>query len=292
MIGLLVALAVGGATAALVVGFVWIRRDPLSEVAVGDLRMINARGRRAIRGRADPKSRIGGPIGALISRFVGPRGDDFIEDLIDRAGRPEGRSVKTFYDELGYYTAICGFVAIICWIAGLPWWIIAMLLIVGTGGPFYVLWQTGKERQQSLDRDLPDFLDVLAVVVSSGLGFQQALGRVAERFGGPLGQEMQYALNGMAVGESFRESLLGVRERTRSEFVDQFVTAMLQAEELGSPLTQSLNQIAIDVRRDASETEKRLAEQAAPKATVVTILLFMPPTLTIMVYGMMVAMRG
>lgn len=286
----LVALLAGASAALAVVGLARIRRDPLTEIAVDDLRIINARGRRSIRGDSNLKSRMGGPLGQLIARVVGARGAGVVEDLIDRGGKPEGQSVKSFFDEVGYYTLIGAIVSLVVLVMGYGWIIPVFIMTVGLGAPCYVLWASAKERQQAIDRDLPDFLDVLAVVVSSGLGFQQALGRVAERFGGPLGEEMQQALNGMAVGESFRESLGGVRERTRSESIDQFVTALLQAEELGSPLTQSLNQIAVDVRRDASETEKRRAEQAAPKATIVTIVMLMPPTLAIMIYGMIVAL--
>ncbi|MDQ3157979.1 MAG: type II secretion system F family protein [Actinomycetota bacterium] len=282
------------ATAAVLftVGLVRVRRDPLSALAIDDLSIINARGQRSIRGSSDPKSKLGGPLGRIVRRGIGVRGVGLVDDLIDRAGRPEGRTVTSFFNEVGYYSLITGFVAVTALVMGMGWLLPVTLVLVGAGAPFYVLWATAQERQEILDRDLPDFLDVLAVVVSAGLGFQQALDRVARRFGGPLGEEMQMALNGMAVGESFRESLGGVRDRTRSESVDQFVTALLQAEELGSPLTVSLNQIAVDVRREASEGEKRRAAKAAPKATVVTILLFMPPTLAIMVYGMIVALNG
>ena len=292
MTALLLPLVAALAAVLLTVGFMRVRRDPLSAIAVDDLSIINARGQRSIRGSSDPKSKLGGPLGRLIRRGFGVRGVTLIDDLIDRSGRPEGRTVTSFFNEVGYYTLITGFVAITALIMGLGWLLPLGLVLVGVGAPFYVLWATAQERQEVLDRDLPDFLDVLAVVVSAGLGFQQALDRVARRFGGPLGEEMQVALNGMAVGESFREALGGVRDRTRSESVDQFVTALLQAEELGSPLTHSLNQIAVDVRREASEGEKRRAAKAAPKATVVTILLFMPPTLAIMVYGMIVALNG
>ncbi len=287
---ILVALAAGVAASLLFVGWSRARRDPLREIAAEDLQIMTKQGRRNVTG--DPKAKIGGPVGRLVRRIIGARGVREVEDLIERAGRPEGKTVKGFFDEVGYYSTITAVMAVVAYVAGLGMLVTVVLLLLGLGAPFYILWATAAERQQIIDRDLPDFLDVLAVVVSAGLGFQQALDRVSQRYGGPLGEEMQLALNGMAVGESFRTSLGGVRERTRSESVDQFVTALLQAEELGSPLTQSLNQIAVDVRRESSETEKRRAAKAAPKATVVTILVLMPPTLAIMVYGTLVAIRG
>ena len=115
--------------------------------------------------------------------------------------------------------------------------------------PIYTIWAQARERRDSIDQDLPDLLDVLAVVVSSGIGFQSALARVSERYGGPLADELQIVLRQIAAGESLRTALGAMRDRTKSESVDQFVTALLQAEELGAPLAQTLNQIANDVRR-------------------------------------------
>jgi tight adherence protein C len=158
--------------------------------------------------------------------------------------------------------------------------------------PWYHLWSSGRERQDKIDQDLPDFLDVLAVVVSAGLNFQQALDRVSARYGGPLAQEMQIALRQITVGESLRTALHSLRERGQSDSVDQFVTALLQAEELGAPLTTALTQIAQDVRREAAQQAKRRAAGAAPKATIVTILLLLPPTMAVLIYGVISGVRA
>ena len=50
----------------------------------------------------------------------------------------------------------------------------------------------------------------------------------------------------------------------------QFVTAFLQAEELGAPLVDTLRQIALDMRRSAAAAGRRRAARVAPRVTLVT----------------------
>ena len=102
----------------------------------------------------------------------------------------------------------------------------------------------GRLRQEQIERDLPDFLDILAVTVRAGLGYRLALGRVAEALGGPVGEEMLVALRQMSLGATRRAAFEALRDRNASEQLSSFVAAQLQAEELGVPLSEALNDIA------------------------------------------------
>ena len=52
-------------------------------------------------------------------------------------------------------------------------------ILLGWFGPDIWLARQGRLRQERIERDLPDFLDILAVTVRAGLGYRAALGRVA-----------------------------------------------------------------------------------------------------------------
>jgi tight adherence protein C len=71
--------------------------------------------------------------------------------------------------------------------------------------------------------------------------------------------------------------------------VHSFVSAFLQAEELGAPLAETLNQIALDMRRDNAQRIRRKAQQTAPRVTLVTSFIFVPGTLVLMFVGFYVA---
>ena len=79
-----------------------------------------------------------------------------------------------------------------------------------------------------------------------------ALQRVAESLGGPAGEEILIALRQMDLGATRRDAFLALRERNNSESLSTFIGAQLQAEELGVPLSEALNDIALDMRRSAA----------------------------------------
>ena len=106
-------------------------------------------------------------------------------------------------------------------------------------------------RQERIDRDLPDFLDILSVCVNAGIPFRPAMARVATALGGPVAQEISGTLQEMELGSGRREALEALRQRNPSEFVASFTTALLQAEELGVPLAAALSDLARDMRQAA-----------------------------------------
>jgi tight adherence protein C len=163
-----------------------------------------------------------------------------------------------------------------------------LALVVPALLPLAQLAGAQRKRQESLDRDLPDMLDVLAVTVSAGVAFRPALTRVGARFAGPLADELGLTLSQMANGASVREAFEDLRSRNSSEALGQFVTAFLQSEELGAPLTDALNQIALDMRRESAQRMRRKAARTAPRVTLVTSLVLVPGALVLVIAGLIV----
>ena len=152
------------------------------------------------------------------------------------AGNPGGLTVDRYAARRAVYGALGGVAA-----PGLaharPAGSLALLLLA-----FGLLLDRGRHlarrsasRKDVIERTLPDFLDVLAVVVSAGLGFRQALDRVAEKYEGPWADELRITLRQMDMGVSRRQAFDELRRRNDSEQVAQFVTALQQGEELGAP---------------------------------------------------------
>ena len=61
-----------------------------------------------------------------------------------------------------------------------------------------------QRRMDDVDRMLPELIDVLTATIEAGLGFAGSLQLVAERFGGPLGQELRLTLQEQNMGLSTR----------------------------------------------------------------------------------------
>lgn len=211
-----------------------------------------------------------------------------LEETIRRAGRPDGVTVTIYIRrQMGFVVLT----AILVVLFGLVGQVHVGLLIGAVLCGWMRLWltTTGRKRQAQIESELPDFLDVLGVTVTAGLGFRQAVERVCEFHKGPLAQEMTTALREMSVGVSRRQAFLSLRDRTRSEAVGTFVTAMLQAEELGVPLSDALTDIAADVRQEYAQRVRQQAAKAAPKVSLVITTTIVPGALLLMIGAVVLA---
>ncbi|MFH8488326.1 DUF5936 domain-containing protein [Streptomyces longisporoflavus] len=229
--------------------------------------------------------RLGMRFAPLVLRLMGPKRVDAKRRRIDMAGNPGGLTIDRYAARRAVY-GIFGFVMGLVFLTnGSP---LFGLLTFGFGltAADGLIWQAVRERREVIDRTLPDFLDVLAVVVSAGLGFRQALDRVAERYEGPWADELRITLRQMDMGVSRRQAFDELRRRNASEQVSQFVSALQQGEELGSPIADTLIQLATDMRRTDAQNSRRRAAKTIPKATMVTLVFMLPATMILIAAGM------
>lgn len=213
----------------------------------------------------------------------------WIQRQVDMAGRPDGLDVDQVLARVARWGVILGPLVLFYFLRGNLFFV-----LVGVAGmvilPLAGVSGSARKRREQIDRDLPDFLDVLAVTVSAGLAFRTALATVAHRFGGPLAEEIQTVLNQVANGATLRAAFTGMRERTQSEAIDEFVTAYLQAEELGAPLVETLNQIAVEMRRANAQRLRQLAGRVEPRVSLVLTMVLIPGAMVILIGGMIIAL--
>jgi tight adherence protein C len=133
----------------------------------------------------------------------------------------------------------------------------------GAGGfiaPDYFVSLKAKGRREKIRADLPDALDLLAVSVEAGLGFDGAIMKLMEHMHGPLAEEFALTLGEMRVGQSRQESLKNLAERTDLQEMATFTRAIIQADQLGISLGRILRVQAADsrVKRQAAAEEKAM----------------------------------
>jgi tight adherence protein C len=142
--------------------------------------------------------------------------------------------------------------------------IVAMLGVLGLYLPYMWLRRRVENRQRRLRRSLPDALDLMAIAVTAGLSLDGAMQEVVERWDSELSQELQQVLTEMQLGASRRQALLNLVERTRLEELQLLVASLLQAEELGANVSETLGVQAEQLRI----RRRQLAEEKARKAPV------------------------
>ena len=121
-----------------------------------------------------------------------------------------------------------------------------------------------RRRQDRIERDCADMIDLLAITVQAGLGLDHALKLTSDRIEGPLSDEIRLMLNEIRVGESRPEALRRLSERAPTPTIRSFARAMTQSESMGVSIGSTLKALAVDAR-----TRKRLAaEELAQKAPI------------------------
>lgn len=123
-------------------------------------------------------------------------------------------------------------------------------------------------RREQMRRELPDALDILAVSVEAGLGFDGALAKLSEHKDGPLVEQFELVLSELGIGESRAASLRRMSDRVDIPELTAVVSSLIQSEQLGTPLGRVL-------RTQASESRQRrriAAEERAAKAPVKMVL--------------------
>ncbi|MEU6750396.1 type II secretion system F family protein [Spirillospora sp. NPDC046719] len=217
--------------------------------------------------------RIGRPFGRPLMTALAPW-HRRIRERIDAAGRPGGMTVESYARITAGYAVLFGSLGVLLLSAGqVP---MGLICLAGIFQNELFLLGRARSRRDEMQRGMPDFLDVLAVTVSAGMGFRHSLARVVESMPGPLADEFTIALRQMELGTSRREAFEDLRRRNRSEMLSQFVTAVLQAEELGAPLATALIDIATDMRRESAQWARRKAQRTTPQVTAVTTALTLP----------------
>lgn len=240
-----------------------------------------------------------GPL-TIIERRIGPLGAPLVRQLqldkperrerlrqkIDAAGRPGGLTLERYALRKGAIFVVTGFVVAFFALSGSLLSAVAFAFL-GLFAFDAVLGGTASRRQERIDRDLPDLLDILAVCVSAGVAFRPALARVVEVGDGPLREEMETVLRQIALGSPRREAFEALRTRNTSDGIKTLVTAVQQAEELGVPITKALVDLGRDMRQSAFQKARRRAQQAAPRVSVVTTLVIAPGAVIIIIASLL-----
>jgi len=155
---------------------------------------------------------------------------------------------------------------------------------VGFMLPDVVLTLKTRTRKEILRAELPDALDLLAVSVEAGLGFDGAISKLTEHMDGPLADEFALALGEMRIGESRLNALTKMMKRVDTPELSAFVRAIIQADQLGISLGRILKVQAGDTRNRRQLAAEERAMKAPIKMLFPTVI-FIFPAMFIVILG-------
>jgi tight adherence protein C len=154
----------------------------------------------------------------------------------------------------------------------------------GWFGPELILRSKTQQRQKQIQRALPDALDLLVISVEAGLGFDAAIQRLVDKRDDALATECARVLAEMRVGRSRRDALKDMVQRTQVPDLNNFVGAILQAEQLGVSVTKVLTVQAEQMRTVRRQRAEEKAAQLQLKL-IFPLAIFIFPALCVVIMG-------
>jgi len=142
-------------------------------------------------------------------------------------------------------------------------------LVLGFYAPDFYLSSKAGGRGGGILNQLPDALDLLTISVEAGLGFDAAIVKVTEKLKGPLSDEFKRAAAEQRIGKSRQEALRGISERVEVKELQNFISAIIQADQLGVSMSKVLR-----IQSEQLRMERR--QRAEEKAARAPILIMLP----------------
>jgi tight adherence protein C len=131
-------------------------------------------------------------------------------------------------------------------------------------------------RQDGIVKALPDALDLLTICVEAGLGFEQAMGKVYEKWDNDLSMAFGRVLQEIQLGKRRGEALRDMSRRMEVNDVTSFVAALVQAEQLGVSISKILRIQSDQMRVKRRQRAQEKAQQAPVKMMIPMVLLIFP----------------
>jgi tight adherence protein C len=164
--------------------------------------------------------------------------------------------------------------------------LLALVLLPVVGLLLPASWLTRKveARKLAIRKDLPDMLDLLAISVEAGMGFEGALDIVCQHFSSPLAEEFHRTLREMELGLPRRDAFQNLKRRTEVPELSNFVLALLQADALGIPVGRVLRTQATEMRAKRRQWAREKAAKL-PVKILFPLVGFIFPSIMIVILG-------
>lgn len=154
--------------------------------------------------------------------------------------------------------------------------IMLILLNIPMFGTSYFLTSRVKKRKETILRELPETMDVLVVSVEAGLGLDAAILRQYAKNKNAVLTELSGAIREIQMGVPRRTAFKEMADRCDVKEMTVFVTALLQADQLGVPVKNVLNVQAERLRIERKQQIQAKAAKAPIKIMLPTVMFIFP----------------
>lgn len=176
-----------------------------------------------------------------------------------------------------------GLTAVLLSVSNYAFFIALIGCALGVMGPNLYLNSKKKKHQLAIKLQLADTLDLMSVCMEAGLSFDASLVKISERMEGPLIDELLTVFRQIQLGKNRNDALRDLSNATEVPELKTFVSAVIQANQLGIPITNVLAAQSEQLRMLKREEIKTAAAKVPTKMTIPTVICILPAIVCIII---------
>jgi tight adherence protein C len=154
--------------------------------------------------------------------------------------------------------------------------IILLSVFAGWVLPVTYVQRKARHRIETIDRALPDLIDLMCVMIEAGLSFQAAMRLASEQLSPPLTDELRLTLQEQTMGLSISEALSHMAERADTPAMKSFVRSMSQGDRMGISMGQIMRNLSHEMRNRRRAAAEERAQKTPVKMLFPLVFLIFP----------------
>jgi tight adherence protein C len=263
-----------------------VRAFVLPRLSVGsNVRRISDYGYAGTRALPQDTAALGHRRVAALLRRLSPAGyEERTRERFLRAGDFRATPEKIILFRYGLPVAV-GALALVIALGGASLLVdvcMALATVLSLRVPEILLSHRIARRAAEIEHEIPDFIELLAITVEAGLGFEAAAQSTIGRMTGPLREEFGLMLQEVRMGVARDEAIKRVTERVDSRNLKTFARTLIQGQTLGVPLGTILKNLALDMRIRRRQAAEEKAQKAPVKMVLISFALIFPALLVVL----------
>ncbi|MCE5276727.1 MAG: type II secretion system F family protein [Planctomycetaceae bacterium] len=224
----------------------------------------------------------------IAHRLAMPRAKEWLRAKLVASGNPELYTPEEYlaYSMLvGLVLATASGLLFLVAQGGVSLTLPLMAGVVGFGASIIALANRASKRIRLIAKRVPYSLDLIALAMGAGATFTEAVSTVVRRGGAdeeePFNVELRAMLAEIELGTTRRVALKNLSDRVPLEMLQTIVASVIQAEDLGTPLSTVLHSQATLLRMQRSVRAENAAAVASVRILLPSLLILISVVLAI-----------
>ena len=237
------------------------------------------------------------PLLAIAHRLAAPKLKQKLQATLVSAGSPEYYTPEEYLAVAMFNGVLAGVVLVVTWML-MPNGIVSLFAFtVGWVAGFVLtivqINDRANKRLRLISKQIPYSLDLIALAMGAGATFTEAVQTVIrDKSEDPFNVELTALLAEMDLGTTRRKALENMSDRVPLDPLRSIISSVIQAEELGTPLSEVLHSQANLLRLHRSVRAENAAAVASIRILVPSLLILMAVILALFAPMILKGVRG